>query len=283
MFLAAMREGSKSKKEEWEHKPHAHATTDGMDAWFMMQRHRGKELRQRRQEAEQLLRGYRGTYITDGVNPAFSPRRSNHGRASFGHTLSDALDDPMTERRRHTTMPRTQRHFGEDDSEQRTGDHSFSGRLGPERSALWNGKDQDDGSQHDASGRHIFREAGRRHSDNEAREPGVTMDTSRYINISSSQGRLSEVSGRSGRSGRRSNFSTDSADREQPQAPETVWRDFISPGKFRSQVSPIEINVRSFYILTVFFTSQNSALNFPRRLVGIICLPRTRVRVLIER
>ena len=55
MFLAAMRD--KSRKEEWDHKPPANLTADGMDARYMMQRKREQEMRLRRQEAEKILRG----------------------------------------------------------------------------------------------------------------------------------------------------------------------------------------------------------------------------------
>jgi hypothetical protein len=242
MFLAAMRDNCKGKKEEWEFKPHAHVTGDGMDGWFMMQRNREKEMKQRRQEAEQLLRGYRGQYITDGVNPAFSPRH-RQGRASLGGGLSESLIDPMTEhKRRQSTMPRLQNHFVvEDGMEERTDDNS--GRLGPERINFMSGRESCDASQHSTytsksydtrnTGRSTFREGDGRYPDHEARDPAATMDASRYIDVSSSHGRLSEFS--AGRSGRRSHLSTDSVSvgRELRQVPETVWRDFVSPGKFQ--------------------------------------------------
>ena len=243
MFLAAMRD--KSKKEDWEHSAHSHGTTDGMDAWYMLQRNREKELKQRRQEAEQLLRGYRGQYISDGFSPAFSPRRERPGRASFSHTLSDSLIDPQTtEKRRQSTMPRIQSHFGEDSMEARN--DKFGKRLGPERTDFLNDRRQYDGTQYDAfdetsfENEKRFRESNERSSNPESREPEVSMDHARLIDISASHGRLSEVSGRrslgdvSGRSGRRSHVSTDSyhTDREQALMPETVWREFISPGKF---------------------------------------------------
>lgn len=57
-FLAAMR--NKSQEREISHQPPSHLSADGLDSWYMQQRKREQELRERRKEAEALLRGYRG-------------------------------------------------------------------------------------------------------------------------------------------------------------------------------------------------------------------------------
>jgi hypothetical protein len=75
-FLANMRD--KSHQREFLHKPPTHLSADGMDHWHMQQRKKEQELRQRRKEAEQLLRGYRGGSID-------TPR-------------ADTLDDPKSVR-----------------------------------------------------------------------------------------------------------------------------------------------------------------------------------------
>lgn len=88
-FLAAMRD--KSHQREILHVPPTHLSADGMDAWYLQQRKREKELRERRKEAEALLRGYRGTGETGTT-----------GRMSLGtplgtprSALSESLHDPL--------------------------------------------------------------------------------------------------------------------------------------------------------------------------------------------
>lgn len=75
-FLAAMRD--KQKAAEAVGKPPAHLSVDGMNAWHYQQREREKELRKRRQEAEQLLRGYRMTMSHDKAH-ASKPSRDSYG------------------------------------------------------------------------------------------------------------------------------------------------------------------------------------------------------------
>lgn len=242
MFLAAMRD--KSRKEEWEHKPPANLTADGMDAWYMMQRKREQEMRLRRQEAEQILRGYRGPYFSDDVSQAWSPRSQRKSRSSFGHTPSESLLDPsQIEKRRQSTMPRLEHNYDGDDTPQGSNGVPRK-RLGPERTDFLQERQHYDGTQYERAdgnayenGKSIFRDSeGRLLPEYETRDPGTTFDPSRFIDISHSQGRLSEASGR------RSLFSANSGDRDdipftpgfqeqQPDVPETVWRDFVSPGK----------------------------------------------------
>lgn len=50
----------KSHQRDITHKPPSNISADGMDSWYMQQRKREQELRKRRKEAEELLRGYRG-------------------------------------------------------------------------------------------------------------------------------------------------------------------------------------------------------------------------------
>jgi len=71
--------------------------TDGMDAWYHAQKQRDQELKARRKEAEELLRGYRSTT----VEAAFSPERKTPTRNILAATpqsavsqLSETLDDP---------------------------------------------------------------------------------------------------------------------------------------------------------------------------------------------
>lgn len=65
LFLASMR--GKSHQRESLHNPPSHLSSDGMDAWYLQQKQRERELRERRKEAEQLLRGYRGSYDGCGL------------------------------------------------------------------------------------------------------------------------------------------------------------------------------------------------------------------------
>lgn len=79
----------KQHQREITHQPPTHLSSDGMDAWYLQQRQRERELRERRKEAEALLRGYRG----DASCYSTGDRR----RASLGTPrsyVSEHLDDP---------------------------------------------------------------------------------------------------------------------------------------------------------------------------------------------
>ena len=124
--------------------------------------------------------------------------------------MSDSLVDPtmVPENRRKSAQPRIENNFGDEGDEHMVDTHHQRKEYEsttPHSHGGYNG------------GHSIFR-----NRDTESREPD---DSTRFINISSSHGRLSE-------GGRRSHFSTDSSEREPPQVPqirpETVWRDFIS-------------------------------------------------------
>ena len=58
------------------HQPPSNLSQDGMDAWYRQQRQRQQELRQRRKEAEAILRGYRG--IASDFNK--TPTSPDHSR-----------------------------------------------------------------------------------------------------------------------------------------------------------------------------------------------------------
>jgi hypothetical protein len=82
------------------HKPPSTLSADGMDAWYIQQKQRERELRQRRQEAEALLRGYRMSALPRGTAiKSFGSPMSN---------VSESLDDPdcqsvySSTTRRHT-------------------------------------------------------------------------------------------------------------------------------------------------------------------------------------
>jgi hypothetical protein len=155
----------KSKKEGWEHKPPSNLTSDGVDTWHMMQRHREQEMRRRRQEAEQHLRGYRAPYQTDDAGADFglwSPRGQRRGRASFGDfdqrrgrasfgdMLSESLIDPsiVHEKRRQSTMPRLQHNWAEEISADENREKLERNPLGPERTEFLNERQHYDGTKY---------------------------------------------------------------------------------------------------------------------------------------
>jgi putative glutathione S-transferase len=70
-FLASMRD--KQHLRENLHKPPSNLSSDGMDAWYMLQRQKERELKARRKEAEMILRGYRGS----GSNSYFTPTNAD--------------------------------------------------------------------------------------------------------------------------------------------------------------------------------------------------------------
>jgi len=75
----------------------SHSFLEGMNIndWYMKQRKREQELRKRRQEAEQLLHGFRGYYDLEFVGSP-RPRKSQEGRRerSFENPMDDHLPDP---------------------------------------------------------------------------------------------------------------------------------------------------------------------------------------------
>eukprot|EP00934_Nitzschia_sp_Nitz4_P002425 Nitzschia sp. Nitz4//scaffold46_size129759//53988//56150//NITZ4_003500-RA/size129759-augustus-gene-0.7-mRNA-1//1//CDS//3329552592//2420//frame0 len=183
MFLAAMRDKGRRESVDSHMAPPSHLTADGIDAWYMMQSKREKELKMRRREAESLLRGYRGPYFADDMGFAMSPRHGRTGRSSFG-AFSDALSDPATaEKRRQSTMPRLEHNWGES-YDATPGDRSQRGnRLGPDRTAFLDERQHYDGTRYGKiddrsaydSGRALFGEYEGRHS--ERREPGSHQHT----------------------------------------------------------------------------------------------------------
>lgn len=303
-FLAAMRD--KSKRDSCEHKPPTHLTADGIDAWYIMQRKREQELRLRRQEAEELLRGYRGSY---DINVTWSPRHGRRSRSSFGG-MSEALVDPSSssahEKRRQSTMPRLQHNWGDEVVESASMHERIlrGNPLGPERTEFLNERQHFDGTQYGKpedrsyydSGRALFHEIEGRGGDRadflndrrqydgtrygrpddrsyfeqgralfsdqesrggeqEQREPSTArFDRSKLLDIreSDDQATLIDTRGSEDRLRdaieKRGRLSMESGDRDAmpPSAsrddhtsvPETVWRDFISPGKFLRYFKP---------------------------------------------
>lgn len=274
MFLAIMRDESR-RKEGFDQRGANHVTTDGMDAWFMMQRNQEKEMRLRRQEAEQLLRGYRGQYFSGEESPAWSPRSHRKSRSSFGLAISEILVDPATEKRRQTTMPRIEHNF--DDPLQPTKLHQDPKSLDPEHVQLFENSGREQGTMgYDYNGRSIFRE------NNESREPAPTFDSTRVIDSTYSHGGMSHVSGH------KSVFSTESRDREdyartsfpaeQPDVPETIWREFISPGKHILCLMKCRDGLRRHVFLSfscfVFRTgSKVSTRSWAVSFICLLCLP----------
>jgi hypothetical protein len=109
-FLNLMRDKSHERFEC--HQPPSTLSSDGMDAWYHKQKQREQELRERRREAEQMLRGYRGGRESFGDGYSNNSRggtpRGMTGMTTprdgvMGFTaepmsaisqLSEALDDP---------------------------------------------------------------------------------------------------------------------------------------------------------------------------------------------
>ena len=72
--MAAMRD--KSHERQIPHQPPSNLSADGMDTWYRQQKEREQELRERRREAEALLRGYRGSY--DGPVTGSASKTDHH-------------------------------------------------------------------------------------------------------------------------------------------------------------------------------------------------------------
>jgi glutathionyl-hydroquinone reductase len=81
----------KTHRRDVSHQPPTHLTADGMDAWFLQQRQRERELRQRRKEAEELLRGYRATTID---TTGFHQKEGRYSLGTPSSMYSESLHDP---------------------------------------------------------------------------------------------------------------------------------------------------------------------------------------------
>ncbi|KAL7561461.1 hypothetical protein ACA910_010977 [Epithemia clementina (nom. ined.)] len=107
-FLATMREAQ--HKRERLHQPPSNLSADGMDAWFLRQRKEEQELRNRRREAEAILRNYRGGNSTatpntitnnNARNNSLDSMKSSGARTSSG-TTTDTPVDPNDDVTDHT-------------------------------------------------------------------------------------------------------------------------------------------------------------------------------------
>lgn len=76
---------------------------DGLDAWFYQQKQRDKELRQRRAEAEALLRGYRGGRESLG-GLSHSNNNNHHNHYSNHNTSRDSLGGDSSVAPHHLTI-----------------------------------------------------------------------------------------------------------------------------------------------------------------------------------
>jgi hypothetical protein len=74
------------------HQPPSTLSSDGMDAWYHKQKQREQELRERRREAEQMLRGYRGGRESFG----YSETRSKAENDGYSHSTRGGTPRGMT-------------------------------------------------------------------------------------------------------------------------------------------------------------------------------------------
>ena len=88
-FLAAMRD--KQHQREFSHKAPTNLSADGMDAWYLQQRQKERELRLRRKEAEAILRGYRGT-----ANPYMTPTNADMSESNLTETTASESEAVFT-------------------------------------------------------------------------------------------------------------------------------------------------------------------------------------------
>lgn len=94
-FLASMRDKSHQRDDQYHAQQQQYSgNADGMDAWYSAQRQREKDLRERRREAEALLRGYRGGRESLGaLSTTTSTAMQQHRRLeSLGLDSSSACD-----------------------------------------------------------------------------------------------------------------------------------------------------------------------------------------------
>jgi hypothetical protein len=216
-FLAVMRNNNKRKEFERSHpttptRPITPSRTPtgseaftwadgGVDSWFMQQRHRDKELRKRRQEAAQLLHGYKGYYPekeSDLDYGGWSPRNSMtpKGRKSFGEDWESATKknrDKKRDKRRQTSFARLESNNVADEDDDR--DDFLPNPLAPDRSEFLNVRNSYDGTGYikpiDRSAYHdghtLFTENGIHPANDDERDPGVTYTPFRYMNVETNE------------------------------------------------------------------------------------------------
>ena len=271
----------KSKKEGIDHKPPSNLSSDGVDAWYMMQRHREQELRKRRKEAAEILRGYRAPYQDDqsvewGTSPTY--RRS---RASFGDAnLSESLTDPASPAhgwRRQSAMPRMEHGWDEReelDEGRFDDDNNPRHRLSSERTDFLRDQPTYPNEQYDRS---VFTGAHDMYDDDpNFFSPAAVNNNSDARNIDTipSETRLRDAEEK------KRNASMGASGKEaEPQLPETIWRDFISPGKYQTAlVFTLLQTFEDFLTWCLFVKLDRTWRQVPPRgwkvpLVCFVCMP----------
>jgi hypothetical protein len=237
-FLASMRD--KQKAAEAVGKQPAHLTGDGMNAWHHQQREREKELRRRRQEAEQLLRGYRMTMSHDKATASttkrdsygFSPGRGQLFEKDMG-VITESVDNIDFE-----VGPGNVREVGRLSIEQRpyhlTGqsrNEQEVGRLGIDERA-WKLSDRFAPNGRDV-GRLNVNASGSYESDPFATGSSKTDGSGSILETLSNEGKKSE-------DGKEKGMSLSSMGHKKVPTPgralipdETEWRDFVSSGEYQ--------------------------------------------------
>lgn len=135
-FLASMRDKQKAATDATP-KPPAHLTADGMDAWYLQQRERERLERERRKEAEALLRGYRMTMSHDKSRVTSRGREETSDLSTLREHLFDSGDmTTITENMDDREVEEERREVGRlsiDESVFRLSQHHYDrevGRLG---------------------------------------------------------------------------------------------------------------------------------------------------------
>jgi hypothetical protein len=190
------------------HKPPSNLSADGMDAWYIQQKQRELELRKRRQEAEALLRGYRMSALPRGT------AMKNFG--SPMSNVSETLDDPDCQSVYSSTPRRHTLHAG--DMPQHLlppGKRGLAGEFDDEASSLgFNAKSP--------PGRYSLPPGSVHRGEGKLEEKKLENEPIHYKGRHSLPGR----------------HMADTTPLMQDKVlyrgllPETIWRDFISNGKF---------------------------------------------------
>ena len=227
----------KSRKEGWDHAPPSNLSSDGVDAWYMMQRQRQQELKERRKEAAEILRGYRAPYQDDqSIEWGTSPRSSRRARVSFGDAnLNESLTDPSSpaaNKRRQSAMPRMQSDWEQrEDMDHGTVDrfdfHEGRNQFPSSRTDFLREQPHYSNEQYDRS---VFENPRTLFPDDPnflspEQRGSFHLNGEQNIDTSASQSRLRDAEEK-----RRSAMHNPSNEPE-PSVPETVWRDFVSPGE----------------------------------------------------
>jgi len=249
-FLLSMRE---KQHERDNNRPPAHlkATADGMNAWYLQQRHKEQELRDRKREAEAILRNYRGTAHLANTNTG-SQSRDPSPKEGFDPHPHDGSDAGMSPSSAYYYQPGSFAGIPNTASASPsigTASHGFFDashrKLQEQGQYQWNEEKKESHEPRESiSPRFASSPSKARNFMSPPLPEGLANNKTPNMEGSSTSGasyhsqRQSSFRGRNNTALQVDTTAPESTNRSLPSQPETIWRDFVSnkPGsKFTAE------------------------------------------------